>query len=144
MSYASEHALQWQLCCKRLLCHCVFMLFLYHDIVYSVHLHSGGGKPDTIKAELLAAFGAIEDRKPQSLQCIRYDDFNKWDAIGDQRQPLQRDYIWYEPFAMSSTIPTEQNSSSDAFDTQVNCLLQRLATRGISIDSVADTNTDTV
>jgi hypothetical protein len=116
---------------------------LLQSHVNSTHLHSGGGKPDTIKAELLAAFGAIEDRKPQSLQCIRYDDFHKWDAVGDQRQPLHKDYVWYEPFTMSSASTTQEGSSSDAYDTQVNCLLQRLATRGIGIDSVADANAGT-
>jgi hypothetical protein len=40
-----------------------------------------------IRSALLRAFSTIETRTPQSLQCVRYDDYNKWDAIGDREQP---------------------------------------------------------
>jgi hypothetical protein len=112
------------------------MLLLYdHN---SAHLHSRGGANATVKAELLSAFGTHAVRIPQSLQCIRCDDYAKWDASGDKRQPLHRDYIWNEPFTQSFAAEVAQ-TGSNLFDVQVDCLLQRLATRGISVDANADT-----
>jgi hypothetical protein len=68
---------------------------------------------ECIREELLRAFGTAKIRTPPSLQCIRYDDCKKWDAIAGSIHELERDDIWLAPFQCKLQQTVEERAGDD-------------------------------
>jgi hypothetical protein len=94
---------------------------------------------------LLRAFGTAKNRTPPSLQCIRYDDCKKWDAIPGSIHELERDDIWLAPsqYKLQQT-PEELAGDDGEHQAQVRSMLLRLSSRGMRIDDPLDAATPAV